>query len=389
LYGRGYVKNGDRLAAEYIRHECKKAGIKPMTDHYFQSFRINVNTFPGVMKMEINGIALIPDQDYLIDPASPGVTGSFIPVSISASDVLNGKAESALDAARGKVVLADARELKSDNLEIKRTWNEWIKKMIFNNPYALSVLIEITGDKLTFGTSSQLSAIPFIILSGKACPDSVSVIRINIMNCYVTGYDTQNICGYIPGIACPDSFLVFTAHYDHLGRMGKETFFPGANDNASGVAMLLDLARYFASNPQRYSVVFIFFSGEELGLLGSSYFADYPLIQLQAVKFLINLDLVGTGEEGITVVNASAFPDEFTILTGINEYRRLVSDIKKRGVACNSDHCPFFSKGVPCFFIYTRGGIAAYHDLNDRPETLPLTAFQGLSKLLIQFAGTF
>ncbi len=213
----------------------------------------------------------------------------------------------------------------------------------------------------------------------------VASVDIHIENKYIGEYRTQNVAGYIPGTACPDSFLVYTAHYDHLGMMGKGTFFPGANDNASGTALMLGLARYFSRHPQRYSVVFIGFTGEEAGLLGSGFFADHPLIRLANIKFLVNLDLVGTGVDGITVVNATEFPDQFKMLSQINDTGRYLVNIKKRGKACNSDHCPFYTRGVPCFFIYTLGGIAAYHNLDDRPETLPLTSFEGLTKLLIAF----
>jgi Zn-dependent M28 family amino/carboxypeptidase len=92
----------------------------------------------------------------------------------------------------------------------------------------------------------------------------------------------------VPGTLHPDSFVVFTAHYDHLGLMGRHNFFPGANDNASGVALLISLADYFQHHPQPYSVVFLAFSGEEAGLLGSGYFADHPPIKLSSVRFLIN-----------------------------------------------------------------------------------------------------
>ncbi len=76
-------------------------------------------------------------------------------------------------------------------------------------------------------------------------PDSAKTIAIHARNRYFENYQTQNVIGYVPGRNDPDSFFVFTAHYDHLGQMGSETFFPGANDNASGTAMLLDLARSF------------------------------------------------------------------------------------------------------------------------------------------------
>ncbi len=171
---------------------------------------------------------------------------------------------------------------------------------------------------------------PQIMLKASACKDSIVKMQIKIRNRYLNGYRTQNIIGYIPGTTCPDSFLVFTAHYDHLGLMGKNTYFPGANDNASGVAMVLNLARYFNAHPQRFSVAFIFFSGEELGLLGSGYFTENSPIRLSAIKFLVNLDLVGTGSDGITVVNAKEYPDQFDKLCAINDSGGFVNDIKQK-----------------------------------------------------------
>ncbi|WP_448636180.1 M28 family peptidase [Pedobacter panaciterrae] len=79
--------------------------------------------------------------------------------------------------------------------------------------------------------------------------------------------------------------MVITAHYDHLGGMGNKTYFPGANDNASGISFLLSLAKYYAANPQPYTMAFICFAGEEAGLLGSKYFTEYPLLALQKSGF--------------------------------------------------------------------------------------------------------
>ncbi len=71
--------------------------------------------------------------------------------------------------------------------------------------------------------------------------------------------------GYVPGAEKPDSFIILCAHYDHLGKMGEAIFY-GANDNASGIATMLDLATYFVDHPQRYSLVFIAFGAERSGL---------------------------------------------------------------------------------------------------------------------------
>ena len=167
--------------------------------------------------------------------------------------------------------------------------------------------------------------------------------------------------------------------------MGDATFFPGANDNASGISLLLNLAKYYAANPQPYSIVFLAFAGEEAGLIGSKYFVENPLLPLKSIRFLLNVDLVGTGDEGITVVNASEFANEFALLNKINNEHKLLTAINARGKAANSDHYWFTEKGVPAFFIYTLGGIKAYHDIDDKAATLPLTEYKDLFQLIVKF----
>ena len=137
-----------------------------------------------------------------------------------------------------------------------------------------------------------------------------------------------------------------------------------------------------ASKLKNNNYLFIAFSGEELGLFGSKYFTEHPLLPLEAIRFLINVDMVGTGEKGITVVNATEHLKEFALLNKINDEKKYLSKINSRGKAANSDHYFFAEKGVPAFFIYTQGGIDAYHDVNDVAKTLPLTEFEDLFRLL-------
>jgi aminopeptidase YwaD len=132
-------------------------------------------------------------------------------------------------------------------------------------------------------------------------------------------------------------------------------------------------------------MVFVALSAEELGILGAKAFTDNPPIDLKKIKFLVNFDLAGTGDEGIKVVNGSVFKDKFDLLTRINTEQKLLPKVDIRGAACNSDHCLFYQKGVPCFYIYTLGGIQAYHDILDKSETLPLTEFADYCKLMIDF----
>jgi Zn-dependent M28 family amino/carboxypeptidase len=252
-------------------------------------------------------------------------------------------------------------------------------------PTGASGILESTGNKLSWHSSGTLCSKPWIILNNAVKIDSLSRIDIHIQNKFLVDKKTSNILGVIRGNLKPDSFLVFTAHYDHIGSLGRKNVFPGANDNASGVAMLLSLMKHYSEHPPAYSILFLSPSAEELGLLGSLHFVMHSPIDLGRIRFLINLDLAGTGEEGIMVVNAGEHPEEFKILAGINKNDALVPAIKTRGEACISDHCPFYGKGVPCFYIYTMGGSKAYHDLYDIPAALSLAAFDGYRKLIIRF----
>jgi len=181
-----------------------------------------------------------------------------------------------------------------------------------------------------------------------------------------------------------DSLILITAHFDHLGKVGN-TIFPGASDNASGTAFLLELAKYFSQHKPKYSLVFIGFAAEEAGLVGSKYFVENSLVDLAKIKFLLNFDIMGAGEEGIQIVNSSVFTKEYELLNQINSNKNYLKQIKKRGEACNSDHCPFYEKGVPSFFTYTLGGPGHYHDVYDTAESLNLAEFEDLKKLFIEF----
>jgi len=192
----------------------------------------------------------------------------------------------------------------------------------------------------------------------------------------------------VPG-KVKDTFITFTAHYDHLGMMGDSTYFPGASDNASGTAMMLYLTSYLAAQPQHYSVLFIAFSGEETGLLGSSFYVQHPVVPLGSIKFLTNIDIMGDATDGVTIVNATEYPTEFDQLKRINDVQHYIPIIKSRGKAANSDHYHFTEAGVPSFFIYSNGGKGYYHDIYDIGAEVTLNHVEGVAKLLIDFAGFF
>ena len=253
---------------------------------------------------------------------------------------------------------------------------------------AKSPIIQLTENKLTWSVGRQEMPNPIIELKREKYDFNTKEIRLNINNKFIKELKTQNVIGYVEGKK-KNKYLVFSAHYDHLGRMGSDTYFPGANDNASGVAMLLYLAKYFSEHQPKYNIVFMAFGAEEAGIIGSKYYTEHPFFPLKDIRFLINCDIMGTGDEGITVVNGTIHKKEFKKLAILNNENHYLEKVKVRGRAANSDHYWFSQVEVPAIFIYTMGGIKAYHDVYDKSETLPLTEFNDLAKFLISFIGTF
>jgi len=340
FWGRGYTHDGVHKAAAFIATQFKSYGVKPMDGKsYLQEFSYPVNIFPGKMNVVINGVKLIPGKEFIVSPDSKGVTGE-------------GKLEQT-----DSTHFVDRKNRVIVSLEDKLTWSVEGKALDFT-------LIQV--DKKAF---TQMPATLKVAIENKVVPD----------------FKTANVCGVVKGTVKPDSIIVITAHYDHLGGMGSDTYFPGANDNASGLTQLLSLAKYYAANPQPYTMAFIGFSGEEAGLLGSRYFTENPLIPLRNIRFLINLDLNGTGIDGITVVNATVYQREFAAMQQINNEGHYFAKVVPRGKAANSDHYLFTEKGVPAFFIYTLGGIKAYHDVFDISATLPLNKYKDLFGFIVKF----
>ena len=386
--GRGYVQKGHLKAAHFIANEMKEAGLKSFGEDYFQKFMLDVNTFPDTLHLSINGQPLQAGRDYQPFACNGQISGIFPvkylkPAWLLHPAVLSKKIQKKKDADTYWVL-----PLMPENWdkEQSKQYSAVVNELESGSNLATGGFL-VMQPKLTWEMNRELCPTPGFDIRADAVPEKIHSVSIGIDHLLLQDLQTQNVVGFIPGTKYPDSFVVFSAHYDHLGAMGPDVYIPGANDNASGVAMLLNLAHFLSQEDMRlpYSVAFIAFGGEELGLLGSKYFTEHPLFPLDKIRFLINMDMVGTGSEGITVVNGRVYKKAYQHLVDINNQRHYLPDIKSRGKAANSDHYFFSEAGVPAFFIYTRGGISAYHDIYDLPETLPLTAFMDLFNLLVDF----
>lgn len=386
MHGRGYVNNGQAIAAGFIANEFSKDSLKYFGSSYFQNFTLSLCTLPDTVELRIAKRKMKPGIDFLVAPSSISVKGKFKVLTFDSVTLVNKKAFQKFmsNDLSGKFVFIDKNDFH-DKRKITI-----IDSAIDHNLFGAKGII-VVGNKLVWGVDDALypSAWENVTLLKKNAPKKIRKISINVRRVINPNFQMKNVVGYVRGCTKPDSFIVFTAHYDHLGQMGKDVYFPGANDNASGTAMMLDLAKYYAKNKPVYSMVFIATTGEELGLKGSTYFVKHPLFPLSNIRFLINLDLEGTGDDGVKVVNGSIFKNEFDTLVSINNEKKYLKAVSPRGKAAISDHYPFYAEGVKSFYIYALGGYTEYHNIYDISETLSLSKYNEIFDLVKDFVSTF
>ncbi len=203
------------------------------------------------------------------------------------------------------------------------------------------------------------------VLKGVEVTESVDVERVV--------KTVHNVLGYLPGET--DEYLIIGAHYDHLGLGGQfslapslaGTVHPGADDNASGTAAVIELAKYFSALPkQKRGILFMTFAGEELGLLGSGYYANHPEMPLNKAVTMINMDMIGRVRDGKLYVGGAGtgttLRQDLDALTP--QFSALHIDYSDNSGYGSSDHTSFTAKQVPVLFFFS-GLHADYHKPSD------------------------
>ncbi len=376
LHGRGYVHDGSNKAAHYLAGRFREIGIAPIDTGYFQPFVLSVNAYPQPTGLSFNKRALREGHDYITDAWS-GVSEGTFTLQYFDSTHFQGNGMPTLRKGRIPAVYLQGIESPDEASAL----HEFKQVALARGPVLL-----INPKKLTWGVGQRRYKHALIEVDAASFPERVKKLKLKVTPEQID-YTALNVVGKIAG-ARSDSCLVITAHYDHLGRLGR-ALFSGASDNASGTATMLDLASYFVEHEPPMDMYFIAFAAEEAGLLGSKYFVDNPLVPLETMRFLINLDLMGSAAEGITIVNGRLYEEEVGRMGAINKAEAYVPKIKLRGKAANSDHYWFAEAGVPAIFIYTEGNVKAYHDVMDTPEALDWANYEGLFTLLRTFIQTF
>lgn len=202
--------------------------------------------------------------------------------------------------------------------------------------------------------------------------------------------EAKNVIGFLDNNA-PNT-IVIGAHYDHIG-MGRQgssldslpqgKIHNGADDNASGVAGLLELAQYFSKNnvTEPYNFLFMAFGAEELGLVGSRYFLNNPTLPLKNMNFMICMDMIGryNPERGVGIGGYGTSDAWPTVFNGVESSIKFFTDRAGNG---GSDNAAFYAKQIPVLFFHT-GGHPDYHKPTDDPEKIDVQAEEAILKLEI------
>lgn len=388
--GRGYTHQGMDKAAEYLAMEYKNIGLKSYGENYFQEVQFPINVIHNA-HLKLNGKQLIYGKDFILKPSSKSIQATNIQqfYTFSTRDYVESfkSKEKTIafiakdhEAQKGKHIILPPLTTKVDSIQnyYKQWANIYEKDNLTNR-----AIFRFTSDSLIASLSQRQANVTEFIIKSKYYSPKLKIEDFGVEAEFNPAFTFKNIIGYVEG-ENNDSTIVISGHYDHLGQVGA-SIFPGASDNGSGTAMVMELANYFAKHKPKYRIAFMLFGAEEAGIVGSYHYVNQPLFPLNEIKFLVNLDIMGAGEDGIQVVNGTKFTKEFNQMVQINKENQFLKEVKVRGESCNSDHCPFDKKGVPSIFIYTLGGKGNYHNIYDTYANLDLSHSEKVKNLLIKF----
>jgi len=414
LKGREPGTPGSKMAGRYIEKEWRKNGLVPAgTRGFKQPFQFTGGVYlSGYNRLKINETrkTFRVKNDFI--PLGFSKTGSFdMPVvfagyGFGTEDSVAWNDYSDIDVS-GKWVLvfrgspdgSGPHSAFADHMSIRKKYNVAKENgaggVLLVNPYEdddLDGFIE-----LRLGPSSAEGDIPIIhisqeigdqlfdepgkarllqsVLDGERRSVSRSTDRsisatIGLKAKKVKG---SNIVGLLEGVGKSDELIIVGAHMDHLGRGGRKSgslstesdlIHNGADDNASGTAGLIELARYFSNNKLNNDILFIAFDAEEKGLLGSKYYVKNPSIDLENVRLMINLDMIGRMEDSSATVSGTGTSPLFEpLLDSLRSFHNLSLSYNKAGFG-PSDHSSFYAKDIPVLFFFT-GIHEDYHKPSD------------------------
>ena len=376
--GRGYAADGANKAGRYLAKEFARVGADEVI---CQPFKLDINTFPGKMDISVDGKKFIPGEDFTLREFAPGIKGEY---KLYYIDTLNYNpqkifADLALPENKGAFVVCDFMFTYKHSADFRR--------MQSKSECANAGLIYTWEAPLKFykAYGEKVSEKPIIWVKPDF-PTDAKQIKLDIENEFLKDYECFNVIAKVEGKR-HDKCYVFTAHYDHLGKLGKKTFYAGAHDNASGTAAIVTLAAHYAKNQPEYDMYFIAFSGEDANLRGSEWYANNPIVPLNQIKYLINLDMIADNNPEQYCEVSDEGMKGFELMEQINGEKRYFKKLDRQELAGNSDHYPFAQRNVPCIFFMNEDGDAFkyYHTIHDTWQNAIFVNFEPTVKLIMDF----
>ena len=375
LEGRRAGTNGEKLAREYIQKEFEKIGLRPVgNQQWFQAFDIyDGKQIEKSTHLIVNGHDLKTEKE-------------FFPLNISSNKSTEAAVSIAL-AESGVPWFVDLKELIDENrdnphFDLQNAIKDKANASAAKGATALIVYnTSLVSDDLKFNPKdrSEPASIPVIYVTKEAkqkyMSDDAATLDVKLKTDIGERRRTgNNVIGYLDNGA--PSTIVIGAHYDHLGfgedgnsmeRTGQKGIHNGADDNASGTAAMIELARLLKQSKNKKSnYLFIAFSAEELGLNGSKYFTENSPIDLKTVNYMINLDMVGRMNDSSRMVTVGGFgtsPVWSEVMPQLNRKLPFKIRIDSSGTG-PSDHTSFYRKDIPVLFFFT-GLHSDYHKPSD------------------------
>ena len=380
--GRGYARDGANKAGKYLEKEFRKAGVDQVT---CQPFTIDINTFCGKMKMSADGKKLKAGVDFSMREYSPGVHGQFPVYHI---DTLN------FDPDR---LFADLEKPEYRNCMVTCEYMfSYRNRDVFSRlqskdgaPNAGFLYTWTSPIKFYKAYGHYVTDKPIVWVTPEAV-EGVKSVSLDVDNQFLEDYALFNVIAKVEGER-HDSCYVFTAHYDHLGNLGRRIYYAGANDNASGTAAIVTLAAHYAKHRPMYDMYFIAFSGEDANLRGSEFFAQNPVVPLEQIKYLFNIDMIGDNNPVQYCEVSDQGMKGFELFEKINGEKGLFKALDRGELAANSDHYPFAERGVPCIFLENQEGDAYqyYHTVFDNWKHAVFDSYEPVFKLVTEFVDRY
>jgi aminopeptidase YwaD len=383
LEGRRAGTNGEKLAREYISNEFQKMGVAHKgNDGYYQSFEI------------YEGKQINPNTYFIINQDTLTTGKDFFPLAFSSNTSLEA------------TVIIAAQELKmpwfynlKDGLEENKTNPHFdITEYLLTNikkakdKGASAIVLYNTSaieDQLQFNSKDRTETIdiPVVYVSKAAAKkhfaNESAAMNIKLKTDIGAKKRTgNNVVGYLDNDAA--TTVIIGAHFDHLGygedggsrqATGEKQIHNGADDNASGTAALIELAKKLKNaKEKKFNFLFLAFSAEELGLNGSKYFAENPTIDLKNVNYMINMDMVGRLNDSTNALTVGGFgtSPQWSQIINVNDKKSpFVIKVDSSGTG-PSDHTSFYRKDIPVLFFFT-GLHTDYHKPSDDADKINYT----------------